>query len=356
MPRKIQKLMRYIQDDIQKFSKTNEAIAGQTNLLALNATIEAARAGEMGKGFSVVAQEVKNLASQAKTNSVEFKNVVLNRISKGLDLTTDLVASVEGTRLIDMSMTLVQIIVRNLFERTADVRWWATDDAFYKCLEDPNAERIAYAVKRLGVINRFYTIYMNLVLADIKGNVIAVANPEKFRSSMGASVATEKWFREALRTNSGDDYIVDDIHNSAIHDNYPTAVYSTAVRRGGELGGEVLGVLGVYFDWGPQSKSIVRSEPTLSDEEWKRTRVMLIDNNLRVIASSDDQGIYSKFDLRTDGKQRGSYFDANGNLVAFAKTIGYEQYDGLGWYGCIMQTPISEEEIERVIQNILSKK
>jgi methyl-accepting chemotaxis protein len=43
-----------------------ETIAGQINLLALNATIEAARAGEAGKGFSVVAHEVKNLATQAK--------------------------------------------------------------------------------------------------------------------------------------------------------------------------------------------------------------------------------------------------------------------------------------------------
>ena len=74
--------------EINSFLSTISAISSQTNLLALNAAIEAARAGENGRGFSIVAEEVRKLAEQTN-EATEQIQVLIGRMQKEVERSTD---------------------------------------------------------------------------------------------------------------------------------------------------------------------------------------------------------------------------------------------------------------------------
>ncbi len=334
-------LMNGLAEAVKQIDKVND----ETRMLSFNASIEAARAGgSSGKAFGIVATAIRDLSDRT-AGVAQSMNTQAASVTGELRTSLDaLTKDVRGIRLTDLALTNIDLIDRNLFERSCDVRWWATDNSLVDALADPSHDpaKRAFASKRLGVILSAYTIYHDLVLADANGRVVANGKPTKY-ASQGAHVADKVWFRDAMSSASGENYAFETLHESPLIDGERTLAYSCAVRTGGEAHGRPLGVLGILFDWDSLAQTIVNGV-SLSAEEKKRTRCCIVDDHGLILADTQGQMLKAKAPLPNPARvlTKTNHFimeniDGKPAVIAHAYAPGYEGYS-TGWHSLLIQT------------------
>jgi hypothetical protein len=233
------------------------------------------------------------------------------------------------------------VIDRNLYERSCDCRWWATDASVVSLLLNKTPDNQRHCSSRLRQILDSYTVYFDIVVVDESGVVLANGNTAEY-TTVGVSQANTTWFNEAMRSRDGTVFGFESVHNSALVASQRALAYSCSVREGGNVNGRILGVLCVLFRWDALAQNIVENT-SLTEHEWENTRVCIVDPQGTILADTEKE-----FLKRLDLSRYTSLFAEDRNYLVFedskqrqivghARAPGFETYS-TGWHSLIIQT------------------
>lgn len=300
--------------DVQNFEKNMNTLSGKWDLLTLLGSMS-----NIGMDTSETRQAFEDLLDEP------LKRLIEETFNKSLN------------ELESKAQTAIDILIRNLFERTADIGFLATDDdirdylLFLKSADMAASDemREIKIKKKEALTERFaeyvskYSVYENIILLDLKGKVLVQldhTNPITF--------SKDPLLQESLRTYQG---YVETYRASDLTNQKPSLIYSYRVCN--PQNDEPIGVLCLIFRFDNELKSIfnklTRDNPYIALE--------LLNPYGEVISSSSAHHvpIGSNLPHRNNDDQQ-TYYAGFEYLYKAVKTTGYQGYNGSGWIGHAM--------------------
>lgn len=334
MPRRIRSLLSALSDQVEAHVHQAESISSRTNLLALNATIEAARAGEAGRGFSVVAQEVKTLAGLARSSAASFREEVLQYLHHGTAIADELAIEIEGGRLADLAQSVADTLGRTLYDRSIDVRMLATDYSIVESLlvEDGSSHIQERALDRLRALLGCSPYFLNAFVVTAEGNVAACAHAN-------AAVRTVNFrryeqFQKAMAADLQIAWMTDEVWQNPWSNNRRVVIYVAPVR----IESTTIGVCYLEFDFEGQADAIMSViKKTATDAVGS-----IVDHSRRVVATTGSYPYLSVHPnaLQGSGTQSRS---SDGINVAQARVVSDRGMSGLD-LTCIIEEHVATEQ------------
>ena len=228
-----------------------------------------------------------------------------------------------------MAQTLIDIPNRNLFERTADVGFLATDTRFVNFLKTPhNITDTQTATDTQNIVQHMqeyaakYSVYDDVILLDPQGRVRARMN-----SAVAGQLGTDPVIQELL--NSGKDYVEVCRYSALCPHKTIASLFLAPVRD--PHSNELLGVLCLSFKLEDEMTSLFADL-----DDGSGLLMALLDARGKVLVCSDQTVLGRGEQVATNDK--GSLITLNNQqyFCTVAPTRGYQGYTGLSWQGCVL--------------------
>jgi hypothetical protein len=308
-------------------------------LISLNGIVFASKLGKRGGSLGPIFNQI--------TKSGDFVTSRMEDLLKEMAV-GELALNLKALE--NLSKQAIDLVDRNLFERSADIRWWATDQYLWTALLNPVRENKDRACQRLKVINGSYTMYRNIVLADASGEIVACSRTELKNELARINVSDQHWFQDGMRTGKFTEYAVQDaVHSPLEKTKERSLIYSGGVRANGAREGDSIGVLGILFDWDTEARKILSAcLPKTTGGKSAEGSVAFYANREGVVIEATDPGLVpvgSRIDLGPRiaeleaGASLSEVLEHNGKtyIVGSSKTKGYREYPGLAWTAHVMR-------------------